>query len=120
MLCRCLDIPFHLLDHRLTDREWADEWRHLDHVLNCIVDMVEKTRRTVSVLRRCQESDHEELNYWRRRSSEHEDPRKARGAAPALLQDPQSPHRHTHLRLSEGLCVAARPWLRARRDERTL
>ena len=20
------------MDHRLTDREWADEWRHLDHV----------------------------------------------------------------------------------------
>lgn len=20
------------VDHRLTDREWADEWRHLDHV----------------------------------------------------------------------------------------
>lgn len=20
------------VDHRLTDREWAEEWRHLDHV----------------------------------------------------------------------------------------
>ncbi|MEQ2214367.1 hypothetical protein XENOCAPTIV_003387 [Xenoophorus captivus] len=71
------------VDHRLTDREWADEWRHLDHVLNCIVDMVEKTRRSVSVLRRCQESDREELNYWRRRLSEQEDPRKgASGSAP--------------------------------------
>lgn len=20
------------MDHRLTEREWADEWRHLDHV----------------------------------------------------------------------------------------
>ncbi|MEQ2226361.1 Protein cbfa2t2 [Ilyodon furcidens] len=45
--------------------------------------MVEKTRRSVSVLRRCQESDREELNYWRRRSSEQEDPRKgASGSAP--------------------------------------
>ncbi|XP_036387043.1 protein CBFA2T2-like isoform X1 [Megalops cyprinoides] len=60
------------VDHRLTEREWADEWRHLDHVLNCIVDMVEKTRRSISVLRRCQEADREELNYWRRRSSEEE------------------------------------------------
>ncbi|XP_061075749.1 protein CBFA2T2-like isoform X1 [Conger conger] len=60
------------VDHRLTEREWADEWRHLDHVLNCIVDMVEKTRRSINVLRRCQESDREELNYWRRRSSEEE------------------------------------------------
>lgn len=21
-----------LVDHRLTEREWADEWKHLDHV----------------------------------------------------------------------------------------
>uniref|UniRef100_I3JI81 CBFA2/RUNX1 partner transcriptional co-repressor 2 n=1 Tax=Oreochromis niloticus TaxID=8128 RepID=I3JI81_ORENI len=79
------------VDHRLTDREWADEWRHLDHVLNCIVDMVEKTRRSVSVLRRCQESDREELNYWRRRSSEQEDPRKG-GPASAPFSKTHSPH----------------------------
>ncbi|XP_077386743.1 protein CBFA2T2 isoform X2 [Festucalex cinctus] len=77
------------VDHRLTDREWADEWRHLDHVLNSIVDMVEKTRRSVSVLRRCQESDREELNYWRRRSSEQEDARKG-GSAP--FSKTHSPH----------------------------
>ncbi|XP_049442689.1 protein CBFA2T2 isoform X1 [Epinephelus fuscoguttatus] len=79
------------VDHRLTDREWADEWRHLDHVLNCIVDMVEKTRRSVSVLRRCQESDREELNYWRRRSSEQEDPRKG-GSGSAPFSKTHSPH----------------------------
>ncbi|XP_030633347.1 protein CBFA2T2 [Chanos chanos] len=72
------------VDHRLTEREWAEEWRHLDHVLNCIVDMVEKTRRSVNVLRRCQESDREELNYWRRRSSQHDDSRKG-GVAPGIL-----------------------------------
>uniref|UniRef100_A0A671SMH2 Protein CBFA2T2-like n=1 Tax=Sinocyclocheilus anshuiensis TaxID=1608454 RepID=A0A671SMH2_9TELE len=69
------------VDHRLTDREWAEEWRHLDHVLNCIVDMVEKTRRSVSVLRRCQESDREELNYWQRRSNPHDEGRKNGSAA---------------------------------------
>uniref|UniRef100_A0A8C2BHR7 CBFA2/RUNX1 partner transcriptional co-repressor 2 n=1 Tax=Cyprinus carpio TaxID=7962 RepID=A0A8C2BHR7_CYPCA len=69
------------VDHRLTEREWAEEWRHLDHVLNCIVDMVEKTRRSVSVLRRCQESDRDELNYWRRRSNPHDDTRKNGSAA---------------------------------------
>ncbi|CAG07089.1 unnamed protein product, partial [Tetraodon nigroviridis] len=79
------------VDHRLTDREWADEWRHLDHVLNCIVDMVEKTRRSVSVLRRCQESDREELNYWRRRSSEQEDPRKG-GSGSGPFSKTHSPH----------------------------
>ncbi|XP_017590613.1 PREDICTED: protein CBFA2T2 [Corvus brachyrhynchos] len=56
-----------LVDHRLTEREWADEWKHLDHALNCIMEMVEKTRRSMAVLRRCQEADREELNYWKRR-----------------------------------------------------
>ncbi|KAG8133777.1 hypothetical protein E2320_011536 [Naja naja] len=23
-----------MIDHRLTDREWAEEWKHLDHVRN--------------------------------------------------------------------------------------
>ncbi|KAF3856589.1 hypothetical protein F7725_017312 [Dissostichus mawsoni] len=85
------------VDHRLTDREWADEWRHLDHVLNCIVDMVEKTRRSVSVLRRCQESDREELNYWRRRSSEQEDPRKG-GSASTPFSKTQPPLSRVRLR----------------------
>lgn len=53
--------------------------------------MVEKTRRSVSVLRRCQESDREELNYWRRRSSEQEDPRKG-GSGSAPFSKTHSPH----------------------------
>ncbi|KAM3839611.1 protein CBFA2T2 isoform 2-T2 [Vipera latastei] len=65
-----------LVDHRLTEREWADEWKHLDHALNCIMEMVEKTRRSMAVLRRCQEADREELNYWKRRCSEPTEPRK--------------------------------------------
>nr|KAF6421846.1 CBFA2/RUNX1 partner transcriptional co-repressor 2 [Rousettus aegyptiacus] len=65
-----------LVDHRLTEREWADEWKHLDHALNCIMEMVEKTRRSMAVLRRCQESDREELNYWKRRYNENTEMRK--------------------------------------------
>lgn len=65
-----------LVDHRLTEREWADEWKHLDHALNCIMEMVEKTRRSMAVLRRCQESDREELNYWKRRFNENTELRK--------------------------------------------
>lgn len=53
--------------------------------------MVEKTRRSVSVLRRCQESDREELNYWRRRSSEQEDPRKG-GSGSGPFSKTHSPH----------------------------
>ncbi|XP_042293200.1 protein CBFA2T3 isoform X7 [Sceloporus undulatus] len=71
-----------VIDHRLTDREWAEEWKHLNNqLLNCIMDMVEKTRRSLTVLRRCQEADREELNHWIRRYSDAEDMKK--GASPA-------------------------------------
>lgn len=40
------------------------------------MEMVEKTRRSMAVLRRCQEADREELNYWKRRCSETSEPRK--------------------------------------------
>ncbi|XP_071616304.1 protein CBFA2T2 isoform X2 [Heliangelus exortis] len=79
-----------LVDHRLTEREWADEWKHLDHALNCIMEMVEKTRRSMAVLRRCQEADREELNFWKRRCSEAAEPRKAGGGA-ELLSRQHSP-----------------------------
>ncbi|NWS72332.1 MTG16 protein, partial [Crotophaga sulcirostris] len=65
-----------VIDHRLTDREWAEEWKHLNNLLNCIMDMVEKTRRSLTVLRRCQEADREELNHWIRRYSDVEDMKK--------------------------------------------
>lgn len=41
------------------------------------MDMVEKTRRSLTVLRRCQEADREELNYWIRRYSDAEDLKKS-------------------------------------------
>lgn len=28
-----------VIDHRLTDREWAEEWKHLDNVRIGVVDM---------------------------------------------------------------------------------
>ncbi|XP_056382012.1 protein CBFA2T3 isoform X3 [Hyla sarda] len=65
-----------VIDHRLTEREWAEEWKHLNNLLNCIMDMVEKTRRSLTVLRRCQEADREELNHWIRRYSDAEDLKK--------------------------------------------
>ncbi|KAM4614147.1 protein CBFA2T3 [Discoglossus pictus] len=66
-----------VIDHRLTEREWAEEWKHLNNLLNCIMDMVEKTRRSLTVLRRCQEADREELNHWVRRYSDAEDLKKS-------------------------------------------
>ncbi|KAF6076812.1 CBFA2/RUNX1 partner transcriptional co-repressor 3 [Phyllostomus discolor] len=68
--------PEEVIDHRLTEREWAEEWKHLNNLLNCIMDMAEKTRRSLTVLRRCQEADREELNHWVRRYSDTEDNKK--------------------------------------------
>ncbi|XP_035137492.1 protein CBFA2T3 isoform X4 [Callithrix jacchus] len=73
-----------VIDHKLTEREWAEEWKHLNNLLNCIMDMVEKTRRSLTVLRRCQEADREELNHWVRRYSDAEDVKK--GPTPATTR----------------------------------
>ncbi|KAI1889918.1 hypothetical protein AGOR_G00167860 [Albula goreensis] len=86
-----------VIDHRLTDREWAEEWKHLDNLLNCIMDMVEKTRRSLTVLRRCQEADREEMNHWIRRYSDVEDMKKGVNVAqrpplPPPPPPPPSPH----------------------------
>ncbi|XP_041104736.1 protein CBFA2T1-like isoform X2 [Polyodon spathula] len=93
-----------VIDHRLTDREWAEEWKHLDHLLNCIMDMVEKTRRSLTVLRRCQEADREELNYWIRRYSDAEDLKKGTSTSTChsrqqspVNTDPSLPEAHREL-----------------------
>ncbi|NWU05202.1 MTG16 protein, partial [Cephalopterus ornatus] len=88
-----------VIDHRLTDREWAEEWKHLNNLLNCIMDMVEKTRRSLTVLRRCQEADREELNHWIRRYSDAEDMKK--GSPPSARPHnsssaPEAPQLDTH------------------------
>ncbi|XP_063468601.1 protein CBFA2T3 isoform X5 [Symphalangus syndactylus] len=75
--------PEEVIDHKLTEREWAEEWKHLNNLLNCIMDMVEKTRRSLTVLRRCQEADREELNHWVRRYSDAEDTKKGPGPTTA-------------------------------------
>lgn len=52
-------------------------------LLNCIMDMAEKTRRSLTVLRQCQEADREELSHWVRRCSDSEDAKKRPAPAPA-------------------------------------
>lgn len=59
-------------------------------LLNCIMDMVEKTRRSLTVLRRCQEADREELNYWIRRYSDAEDLKKSSSSSTSQSRQ-QSP-----------------------------
>lgn len=57
-------------------------------LLNCIMDMVEKTRRSLTVLRRCQEADREELNYWIRRYSDAEELKKGATSGQSRQQSP--------------------------------
>ncbi|XP_056268627.1 protein CBFA2T3 isoform X1 [Pseudoliparis swirei] len=83
-----------VIDHRLTDREWAEEWKHLDNLLNCIMDMVEKTRRSLTVLRRCQEADREEMNHWIRRYSDVEEMKKGGSNGQHCLPPPLPPPNH--------------------------
>ncbi|KFO95645.1 Protein CBFA2T3, partial [Calypte anna] len=68
-------------------------------LLNCIMDMVEKTRRSLTVLRRCQEADREELNHWIRRYSDAEDMKK--GSPPSARphnssSTPEAPQLDAH------------------------
>ncbi|XP_067854319.1 protein CBFA2T1 isoform X2 [Heptranchias perlo] len=87
-----------VIDHRLTDREWAEEWKHLDNLLNCIMDMVEKTRRSLTVLRRCQEADREELNHWIRRYNDADDVKKGGNSTqpPQNSSNPEGPQPEIH------------------------
>lgn len=65
-------------------------------LLNCIMDMVEKTRRSLTVLRRCQEADREEMNHWIRRYSDVEEMKKGgsngQHCLPPPLPPPPTPH----------------------------
>ncbi|XP_014665659.1 PREDICTED: protein CBFA2T1-like isoform X2 [Priapulus caudatus] len=56
-----------------TDRDLAhseDDWRQVDSTLNCIMSMVERTKRTLSVLQHRAVQDREELALWARRHAE--------------------------------------------------
>ncbi|XP_061743498.1 protein CBFA2T3 isoform X3 [Nerophis ophidion] len=94
-----------VIDHRLTDREWAEEWKHLDNLLNCIMDMVEKTRRSLTVLRRCQEADREEMNHWIRRYSDVEEMKKGGSNGQHCLPPPPlppTPHHNSSSNTASG------------------
>lgn len=70
------------------------------------MDMVEKTRRSLTVLRRCQEADREELNYWIRRYSDAEDLKKG-GSSSSSHSRQQSPVNPDPVAL--GIFAAAGP-----------
>lgn len=53
-----------------------DDWRHVETMLNCIIGMVDKTRRALSVLQDRSIRDREELSMWMRRGSDDPDIKK--------------------------------------------
>ncbi|XP_071817342.1 protein CBFA2T1-like isoform X3 [Apostichopus japonicus] len=52
------------------DDRIEDEWKHVETMLQCIVGMVEKTKRALAVLHQRSIQDREELALWARRHSQ--------------------------------------------------
>lgn len=59
-------MPEALLDNK----HEMDDWRHVDTMLQCIIGMVDKTKRAVSVLQQRCGQDREELLAWARKTAE--------------------------------------------------
>lgn len=78
---------------------------HPFQLLNCIMDMVEKTRRSLTVLRRCQEADREELNYWIRRYSDAEELKKGATSGQSRQQSPAAQDNATSGWRAHILCM---------------
>ncbi|KAK6982892.1 protein CBFA2T1-like isoform X1 [Biomphalaria glabrata] len=47
-----------------------DDWRHVETMLNCIIGMVDKTKRAMAVLQERSIRDREELALWARRQAD--------------------------------------------------
>ncbi|XP_077982624.1 protein CBFA2T1-like isoform X2 [Glandiceps talaboti] len=52
------------------DDRVEDDWKHVDTMLQCIMGMVEKTKRAIAVLHQRSLQDREELALWVRRHAE--------------------------------------------------
>ncbi|CAB3993781.1 CBFA2T1-like isoform X5 [Paramuricea clavata] len=48
----------------------VDDWRHVETMLQCILGMVEKTKRAITVLQQRTSQDREELVAWARKTAE--------------------------------------------------
>ncbi|XP_071785843.1 protein CBFA2T1-like isoform X5 [Asterias amurensis] len=57
-------------DQMFLDDRIEDDWKHVDTMLQCIVGMVEKTKRALAVLHQRSIQDREELSLWARRHTE--------------------------------------------------
>ncbi|XP_067052443.1 protein CBFA2T3-like isoform X7 [Acropora muricata] len=61
------NLPDAFLDNK---HEIVDDWRHVDTMLQCIIGMVDKTKRAVSVLQTRCNQDREDLLAWARKTAE--------------------------------------------------
>ncbi|XP_035218818.1 protein CBFA2T1-like isoform X2 [Stegodyphus dumicola] len=64
-LCR----PYYSSVHRdfPDDRDMEDEWKNIHTMLNCILGMVEKTKRALAILQHRSYSDRQDVALWRSR-----------------------------------------------------
>ncbi|XP_030831016.1 protein CBFA2T1 isoform X2 [Strongylocentrotus purpuratus] len=56
-------------DPMLFEDRVEDDWKHVETMLQCIIGMVEKTKRALAVLHQRSIQDREELAHWNRRQS---------------------------------------------------
>lgn len=54
----------------LDERETEEEWKNIHTMLNCILGMVEKTKRALAILQHRSQTDRQELAMWIRRHTE--------------------------------------------------
>ncbi|XP_070574255.1 protein CBFA2T1-like isoform X10 [Ptychodera flava] len=57
-------------EYSVFDDRVEDDWKHVDTMLQCIMGMVEKTKRAIAVLHQRSLQDREELALWVRRHAE--------------------------------------------------
>ncbi|XP_033124738.1 protein CBFA2T1-like isoform X2 [Anneissia japonica] len=57
-------------DHPYFEGRGEDDWKHVETMLECIVGMVDKTKRAINMLRQRSIQDREELALWARRHAE--------------------------------------------------
>nr|XP_006823295.1 PREDICTED: protein CBFA2T3-like isoform X2 [Saccoglossus kowalevskii] len=60
----------HPQEYSAFDDRVEDDWKHVDTMLQCIMGMVEKTKRAIAVLHQRSLQDREELALWVRRHAE--------------------------------------------------
>ncbi|XP_064467075.1 protein CBFA2T1-like isoform X2 [Ornithodoros turicata] len=58
--------PYYGMLHReyTEDRDMEDEWKNINTMLNCILGMVEKTKRAIAILQHRSQSERQDFGVW--------------------------------------------------------